>query len=60
VFSKILFWCNRVQGRRAELSSGDVMVSVLVSVLVGVLLMATPIVFLKLKDKTYSIKHRRG
>jgi hypothetical protein len=41
VFSKILFWCYRVQGRTAELSSGDVMVSVLV----GVLLMAAPIVF---------------
>jgi hypothetical protein len=49
VFSKILFWCYRVQGRTAELSSGDVMVSVLV----GALLMATPIVFLKLKDKAY-------
>jgi hypothetical protein len=36
-------------GRTAELSSGDVMVSVLV----GALSMATPIVFLKLKDKAY-------
>ena len=45
VFSKILFWCHRVQGRTAELSSGDVMVSVLV----GVLLMAAPIVFFEVE-----------
>jgi hypothetical protein len=38
-------WCYRVQGRTAELSSGDVMVSVLV----GVLLMAAPIVFFEVE-----------
>ena len=41
--------CYRVQDRTAELSSGDV----IVSVLVGALLMATPILFLKLKGKPY-------